>query len=228
MKRNLLCFGALAMFTLIVSANHADVHNCHRYYEQGLTAQFARHFKAKPQKKPIFVLIGGFQGAGKSSLIKGLHEVYEANVISTDAIRRSLMNIKSFDFSLLSASVATISKNLTRIVLELGTNVFIDANAHAQRIKESKALLSEKFPHYTVIKIFLKASESTLKTRIEKRQPRQGYYQGTVEDLAASLSKTQIYPEDYDLVLDTDQLNEKEVLEAVKTFVNRYFSKQSL
>lgn len=210
-------FGVLVMSVFNSMSLNADNYSLN--LEQDLTLKYSQNFITKSQKQPIFVLIGGFQGAGKSSLIKRIRKIYKGNVISTDAIRQSLFDLKSVNPADISKYVSSISKNLTLTALKLNSNIFIDANAHAQRVKETETLISSKFPNYILLKIFLKASDKTLKTRVEQRQPQEGCYQGTVEDLNASLKKNQVNLADYDFTLETDHLDEESVAEAVKDFI---------
>lgn len=38
--------------------------------EQEVTREFADKFQARTQQNPVLILVGGFQGSGKSSLIE--------------------------------------------------------------------------------------------------------------------------------------------------------------
>lgn len=188
--------------------------------ENALTSKFSKNFKAEPQKQPMFVLIGGFQGSGKTSLIRRIQEVYGGNVISTDAIRQDLFDLKFIHPSEMSKYVSNISRNLAVTALNLNANIYIDANAHAQRVKETEALIREKFSHYSIVKIFMKTSEEVLMSRLKNRSPQKGYYQGTIEDLQASLEKNHVNSADYDYVVETDYLDEEGVAKSVKDFIN--------
>ncbi len=190
---------------------------------EGLTEEvsleFSKNLNAKPQERPIFILIGGFQGSGKSSLAGRIKQIYDINVISTDAVRKSLFN-KGFPVSpACSTYVSNIQTNLIKKSLSFHANTLIDANAHSKRIKEVETLLKENIVPYKLVKIFLKAGEDTLINRVTNRKTTLDCYQGTESDLKASLFSVAINPEEYDLTIDTDELNEEGVFEIVKKYL---------
>lgn len=182
--------------------------------------------QAKSQKQPVLILIGGFQGSGKSSLIARIKEIYDANVISNDAIRHSLFNEGIKISPEFSKYVTRIYKHLLKQALSNHSNIFIDANAHSKRIEEMRNLLKETKSHYSIIKIFLAASETTLRDRVKSRKPIPDCYQGTESDLEAALLSTKVNLEDYDLIVETDKLSKNEVFERVYDFIFPYFSEQ--
>lgn len=194
--------------------------------EQEITHELENKFKAKTQKQPVLILIGGYQGSGKSSLITRIKEIYDANVISTDAIRQSLFNKGIMVSPEFSKYVSNIYKSLVKKSLSSNSNIFIDANAHFKRIDEIEKLLKENNSHYSITKVFLNTSETTLKNRVKTRKPTVDCYQGTESDLEAALSSTKVNFEDYDLIVDTDKLSENNVFELVNNLIFPYFSLQ--
>ena len=61
-------FSLLSYQTPWISASIED--NSYSFeLEQEITHEFENEFQARTQKQPILILIGGFQGSGKSSLI---------------------------------------------------------------------------------------------------------------------------------------------------------------
>lgn len=191
--------------------------------EQEITHEFENEFKARTQKQPILILIGGFQGSGKSSLITRIKEVYDTNVISTDSIRQSLFDRGIKVSPEFSKYVSNISGNLVKKSLGINSNIIVDANSHSRRIAEMGKLLRENNSHYSIVKIFLNASEATLRDRVKTRKAISGCYQGTQSDLEAALSSTKIDLEDYDLLVDTDKLSQSNVFELVNHFIFPYF-----
>ncbi|CUI16949.1 Conserved hypothetical protein [Candidatus Protochlamydia naegleriophila] len=215
-------FSALSCSTSLISSS-IEENSYSSELEQEITHEFKNNFKARTQKQSILILIGGFQGSGKSSLITRIKEIYDTNVISTDSIRQSLFDrgIKvSSDFS---KYVSNISDNLVKKSLKINSNIILDANSHSRRIAEMGKLLRENNSHYSTVKIFLNASEATLRERIKTRKPISGCYQGTESDLEAALSSTKIDFEDYDLIVDTDKLSQSNVFELVNDFIFSYF-----
>jgi protein tyrosine phosphatase/predicted kinase len=194
--------------------------------EQEITCEFEKKLKARAQKQPVLILIGGFQGSGKSSLITRIKEIYDTNIISTDSIRQSLFDRGVKVSPEFSKYVSNIYSNLVKKSLKINSNIIIDANSHSKRITEMEKLLKENNSHYSMIKIFLNASEATLRDRIKTRKPTLGSYQGTESDLEAALSSTKIDLEDYDLIIDTDKLSQSNVFELVNDFIFPYFRLQ--
>lgn len=194
--------------------------------EQEITREFENKLKARTQKQPVLILIGGFQGSGKSSLIRRIREIYDTNVISTDSIRQSLFDRGVKVSPEFSKYVSNIYSNLVKKTLTINANILIDANSHSKRIAEMEKLLNENNSHYLVIKIFLNASEATLRDRVKTRKPVLGCYQGTESDLEAALSSTKIDLKNYDLIIDTDKLNQSKVFELVNDFIFPHFRLQ--
>lgn len=194
--------------------------------EQEITCEFENKLKARTQKQPVLILIGGFQGSGKSSLITRIREIYDTNVISTDSIRQSLFERGVKVSPEFSKYVSNIYSNLVQKSLKINSNILIDANSHSKRLTEMEKLLKENNSHYSIIKIFLSASEETLRDRVKSRKPRLGCYQGTEKDLETALSSTKIDLEDYDLIIDTDKLSQSYVFELVNDFIFPYFRLQ--
>jgi predicted kinase len=187
--------------------------------ETEVTQTFAKDYKAQRQNCPILILVAGFQGAGKSALLAHLRKIYDANVISTDAIRQSLFN-RGVPISLeFSKCVSAISSQLLKYTLAANAHLFIDANAHAKRIKEIESALTKSQSKHTVIKIYLRTSEEVLRHRVRTRQSRSDCYQGTEAELEAALNSTVINSEDYDLIVDTDKINENTVFEQVNHYI---------
>jgi cytidylate kinase len=188
--------------------------------------EFEDQLEAGTQKQPVLILIGGFQGSGKSSLITRIKEIYDVNVISTDSIRQSLFDRGVKVSPEFSKYVSNIYSNLVKRSLTINSNILIDANSHSKRIAEMENLLKESCSHYSTIKIFLNTSEVTLRDRVKTRKPTLGCYQGTESDLEAALSSTKINLEEYDLIVNTDKLSENDVFELVNAFIFPYFELQ--
>lgn len=196
--------------------------------EQEITKEFENKLKGSVQKKPVLILVGGLQGSGKSSLINRIKQLYDINVISTDSIRHSLFDRGLKVSPKFSKYVSNIYINLVKKSLASNSNIIIDANSHSERIAEMGRLLKENnSSNYSVIKIFLSSSESNLRNRVKNRKPTVGCYQGTLSDLEAALLSTKVNLNDYDLVVDTDNINESNVFEMVNDFISPYFKLQN-
>lgn len=210
--------------TLKLSASSLEVYGLGAQIEDEVILELERDLKAKPQNKPVFVLIAGYQGAGKSSLISRIHQVYDTNVISLDVIRQTLFN-KKIDLSPeFQVSVKNISKILLKKALENNTHILFDANAHSKQIEEIDKLLKENPSSHSLVKIFLDTSPEILKGRVRDREPTEGCYQGTEYELENSLLTKTINELDYHLKVPTDNLSKKQVFEIVNSFIFDYFN----
>lgn len=194
--------------------------------EQEITHEFEHKLTANTQRQPVLILIGGFQGSGKSTLIERIKDIYDINVISTDSIRQSLFDRGVKVSPEFSKSVSNIYSNLVKKSLKINANIIIDANSHSRRLTEMDKLLKENNAHYKIIKIFLNTSETALRDRVKNRKPTLGCYQGTESDLESALLSTKIDLEDYDLVVDTDKSDHGNVFEIVNDFIFPYFRLQ--
>lgn len=190
--------------------------------ENEIAFELSKNLNLKAQKEPLVILVGGYQGSGKTTLIRRLTKIIDANVISTDAIRQALLNRGVKLSPEFSTSVKQIYTTLLKKSLDHGSNTIIDANAHSSRIKEVETLLREENFKQKIIKIYLHASRETLKKRLLDRESMPGYYQGSQTDLEASLSSTKIDDKDYNLIIKTDQLTEERVSEFASYFLSYY------
>lgn len=193
--------------------------------DEEIFTQFSQLFKSHSFQQPIILLLGGFQGSGKSTVTEALKS-YDFCVISTDAIRQAFFDRNVQTQHNLSERVNSVFKKLLTYCVNNHLNVLVDANAHAKRINEITNLLG-KDHRYSLIKIFLEATQDTLQRRVNTRVPVHGKYQGTEKDLLASLSSIQINSTDYDFIIDTDKLSLEEELNLVKSIISPYFAIQN-
>lgn len=181
--------------------------------------------KVCDQKQPVLILVGGFQGSGKSTLISRINETYKINIVSTDAIRQSLCDSGIKVSPEFEKRVDEIYEELIEKYLSNNSSIIIDANAHAKRIENIENLVKEKNSRHLLIKIFLNASEEVLKDRIKNRKSIEGIYQGTLSELEESLSTVEIDFNDYDLILDAENMSKDDVFESVNDFIFSYIGK---
>lgn len=188
--------------------------------ETEVSHEFSKEFKAKIQQRPVLILVAGLQGSGKSSLLTRLQEIYDANMISGDTIRHTLFNKGIKLTPQFVTSVNNIYLTLIKNSLDHQAHTFIDANAHAKRITEIETLLQKNQSHYSIFKIYLRTSAESLKARVAARQPTDGCYQGTLDELEAAIISTKFKCEDYDLIIDTDGVTKDAILNRVTTLIN--------
>lgn len=214
---SLLCCSKQPLSSCSYPSDHSP-HNTGLEIE--ILDELSKKFTVIAQKDPVLLLVGGFQGSGKSSLINRIKKIFATNIISTDAIRQSLLNRGVKVSPEFSASVNRIYWALVKKSLSTHSHTIIDANAHAKRLQEIEELLAKEQFKHRKITIFLNTSEKTLRNRLQTRQPLPDCYEGTEKDLDASLASSKLNLEDYDLVIDTDQMNEWNVYELVSHFLS--------
>lgn len=69
--------------------------------------QLSKDLKAGSKNEPILILIGGYPGAGKTTLINALLQMYDIDVISWNSIRQALLDRglkgSSYDWEIIEA-----------------------------------------------------------------------------------------------------------------------------
>jgi adenylylsulfate kinase-like enzyme len=170
--------------------------------------------KEKPQR-PFLLMLGGFQGSGKTSVIELLRKEIRFLVISPDEIRHNLFN-QNYPFSedFVRLVNATRLELLVR-ALDTGQSIVLDQSISPDRIKMMRDRLID-FPNYHLTSTFLSVPREVIKQRVEERPTLPGLYRGTVPELEATMKKyEELYGEPseggYDLIIDTFKNNPEQV-----------------
>ncbi|HRD56256.1 MAG TPA: AAA family ATPase [Parachlamydiaceae bacterium] len=196
-----------------------------------ISIQLSQGLKANSKNNPVLILIGGYPGAGKTTLINALRQTYDMDVISWNFIRQALLdrNLKgsSYDWEIIEA----VNENLFRLCLQRNTNIVIDINAYANNIKLFENLLkAEGYENqYHVIKICLNPPSEILLNRVQARYQQENVHQGTEADLLRDLNSShkKINMNDYSLIIKNDEFIDFETeLNIVAAFLKPYFNKQ--
>jgi len=168
-------------------------------------------------KRPVALLIGGFQGSGKTTVLSILKKRLDLIVISPDEARDRLFTRKILFNEIFVHTVNAIRNNLLKTALSLKHNVAIDQKATLARINIEKAIIrKEGKGEYKFFAVFLKASEKTLEQRLRTRKKLQGVYRGTVSELKASVKKYGMQDLSfYDLVLDSEKMQPEEIVDKI-------------
>jgi len=165
--------------------------------------------------RPVLVLLSGYSGSGKTSVIKELAKKYSYEFIITDQIRQSLIDQGQDPFDEKGSGLTR--KIRTDLIAKTDkSNLVIEGNFDQQGILELKAQMAKT---YKVFAVFLKADEDILESRVQKRQPESGMYQGDIEGLRQTLKRDWDW-DSYDLVLDTSKLSPVEVAKRIVEKVN--------
>lgn len=189
----------------------------------------SKPLRGSSQSKPVLILIGGYVCSGKTTLSHAIKETYGMTIFSLNAIRQAMLDEgidirsnkreeRNILFDVYPRLLAPCIANFQHIV--------IDANANRQGIEDALRFLNENTggAKYTVIKIHLLASEKELYKRVNARIQRAGLHQGTEADLEYELHTPAkvIYPEDYDLIIDTENTSFEDEMQIVHSFLHPY------
>jgi len=185
-----------------------------------ITEQLSKALKGPSQQRPLLILLGGFQGSGKSTIAASLQKTHQITIISTDTIRHALLQ-RHIIGDLFGEMVSSISKILLLKGLENRLHIVMDANAHEKRIREITDLMIN-FPEYKILKIYLHTSEQKLFERLSSRPLIEGCYCGTAADLKGSIASAKMDFKNYDLVLETDNQTVEQELLTINDFLSSY------
>lgn len=115
------------------------------------------------------IVIGGFAGAGKTTLANKLSKTYNYPVYSSDIINDALRSALNITFKQASPTAHKIMWHLVKKQLEAGVTVIVDAHMAAPHTWENLDKLKQDFPEAQIIPIILRASLENHRSRIEER-----------------------------------------------------------
>jgi aminoglycoside phosphotransferase family enzyme/predicted kinase len=142
------------------------------YYSQ----LFSRNLN---ESKPVLFITSGLTGTGKTTVAKKISIDYNANMISTDSVRKELEGIDKFEkhhdaynTGLYSPEkmLYTYNKILEKAdkSLKKGNNVILDATFKTERLREMAKKIAEKNNAIFII-LFCDCPERIVKKYLEKR-----------------------------------------------------------
>lgn len=168
-------------------------------------------------QKPFLLLLGGFQGSGKTTVLELLKNKLDFTLISLDKVRNLLLKQRPNAFESVSSIVSVIRDKLAIEAVRKGLSFAIDTNATPKRVRYLKTLVKEHGDNYQVITVFLDTPEDKSIGRIQSRKVQNGYYQGTVDEYRASSGQYgEIEDSDYDLIVETAKLKPNEIIDAIE------------
>lgn len=139
--------------------------------------------KPKDTVKPSLLLLGGFQGSGKTTTLAVLSEKRWHLPISPDEI---IYNLLADDYKGDFRAVSAIKFELTKRALRTGFPIVIEQSISPDRIKLAQEVIDEVSPNYNLLSVYLYAPIDLLKDRILKRPQIKERYKGTLEELERS------------------------------------------
>lgn len=197
--------------------------------KEKIVATLSQTLSGKSEAQPLLVLLGGHVGSGKTTLSKIIAEKYGMTVFSLNSIRQAMLSEGIDIRSNKQEERKILFEVYPRLLAPCIANqqhIVIDANANRQGIQDALRFLQDHQGGltYRVVKIHLKASEEELHKRVRARVQQAGLHQGTEADLDHELrtpSKA-IYPEDYDLVIDTENTSLEKETQMVDGFLEKF------
>ena len=121
----------------------------------------------EPQVKPVFIVVSGLPGTGKSYFSKKLAERLPVVIIESDALRKTLFGSPSYSREE-SAYLFRTSHKLIVNLLERGISVVLDATNLLERFRERLYQIADSLESKLIL-IRTEASPSIVKERLESR-----------------------------------------------------------
>lgn len=195
--------------------------------------ELSKNLNGTPKNNPILLLIGGYPGSGKTTLINALTQSHDFSVIRWDNIRQALVDrhIKGSPYD--SEILNFVNQNLFRLCLQRSTNIIIDANAYSNNIKLFEKLLeTENYQNiYRVLKICLNPPTEVLLSRLNTRKQQTNIHQGTEADLLRDLNSEykKVDINDYSLIINNNEFISIDTeINIVNSLLKPYFDAQEL
>lgn len=120
-------------------------------------------------KQPSLIVLGGFAGAGKTTLAKRLSAKYNYPVFSTDVINEALREVLQKSFHEASPLAYDIMWHLVRKQLQDGVTLILDTHMCTAKVWDELDRLRRDMPGVRVLPIILQCTLDTHRARIEER-----------------------------------------------------------
>jgi cytidylate kinase len=220
----------LFVFCLNIACAHASDTPDAEQIKKEIILEISADFAGHPHVRPIFLLVGGYPGAGKTTLINALADEHDLTIISWNAIRQAFLDRHLRGTSFDKEHFESIHLTLLTKCLEQHSNIVIDANAHAQNIKTFEDFLEAEGygQEYRVVKLCLNPPIETHFKRLRAREQKEELHQGTESDLERDLNLPfkKINFNDYALVINTEEVPFETELKIVNAFLEPLFANQ--
>lgn len=153
-------------------------------------------------KQPVLLLMGGFQGSGKTSVTEEIARSVPLITVSSDEIRFLLFQKIPFSEVLFVHTVNATRNRLVKVALQTGEHVVVDLFCTKPRVALFSAMT--KNTPYEVLSVYLNASQNILVKRMQDRPKLPGKYKGTLDQLMAGfVAYGEIDKSIYDIILDS-------------------------
>lgn len=183
----------------------------------GLVTDISNRWTIPPTESPnpTLILFGGFQGSGKTSVTEALTEHLQFITVSPDEIRHELFKHIEYSEPVFSHTVHAARNELVKKAFNTRRHVVLDQNATPARLALNHMLAAQY--HYHVLSIYLDAPKEILEQRVTNRKPKPGQYNGTVEELRASMDQQpEVDKTVFDHVFNTGRQSAAEIAGSLK------------
>ncbi len=183
-----------------------------------LVREFSDRWQSLPKPAHPFVLmLAGFQGAGKTTVLRLVAEELPIAVIPMDELRGRQISWGGEPYTEPFDQVTDMARaDLIELALSRGLNLTCDETWRAEKIKLMRDLLRNDHPSYGSLTVLLQTSEAELIRRLDSRQKPEGFYNASAKNmLGFKKAFGEFDPKDFDLVFDTEQTNPKAIAEQV-------------
>lgn len=118
---------------------------------------------------PTLIIIGGFAGAGKTTIASRLAADFRYTLFSSDVINDALRGALNKSFKEVSPIAHKVMWHLVRNQLQLGVTTIVDTHMATASNWESLDELKTSMPDIAILPIILEATLETHRSRIEER-----------------------------------------------------------
>jgi thymidylate kinase len=120
-------------------------------------------------RNPTLIIIGGFAGAGKTTVAAKLSRKYNYSIFSTDTINDALRPQLQQSFQDVSPIAYKVMWHLVRKQLAAGVTIIVDTHMSTASVWSSLDELKRDMPNVHILPIILQCSLETHRDRIEER-----------------------------------------------------------
>lgn len=120
-------------------------------------------------KKNKLIVLGGFAGAGKTTIARRLAADFNYPFVSTDELNNALRPILQKDFKETSPAAYDVMWHILKGYLKNGVTCTLDTHMCFERTWKNLDKLKDELPDLDMILIILTCSFESHKARIEKR-----------------------------------------------------------
>lgn len=118
---------------------------------------------------PTLIILGGFAGAGKTTVAQKLSTEFNLPLVGTDELNTAIRKALDIDFHTASPYAHDIAWSLIRDYLKNHATVLLDTNMCRARTWENLDAVKNDFPKAEILPIILECSIDTHRNRITHR-----------------------------------------------------------